>query len=116
MDDFTNIIWRCMNGSQRHLTAGGERARRYLKGFSPIIAFAEPERPAFDALEAVCDPGERFYCSEWAGAAPDGWTVERDARMLVMAWAGGAGPRDDRRSTRDRCAPSTCRRCARWPS
>jgi ribosomal protein S18 acetylase RimI-like enzyme len=95
MHDFTNIIWRCMDGSQRHLTAGDERARRYLKGFSPIVAFADPERPALAALEAVCDPGERFYCSEWAGAVPDRWTLHRHARMLVMAWAGGPAPAAD---------------------
>jgi ribosomal protein S18 acetylase RimI-like enzyme len=95
MHHFTNIIWRCMAGSQRHLTAGGDLARRYLKGFSPIVAFADPERPDFAALDAVCEPGERFYCSEWSGAVPDGWTLERDARMLVMAWAGGAAPTTD---------------------
>ena len=95
MDDFRNIIWRCMDGSQRHLTAGGDRARRYLKGFSPIVAFADPEEPDFAALEAVCEPGERFYCSEWAGAVPDRWTLQRDARMLVMAWAGGDAPPED---------------------
>ena len=88
MDDFTNIIWRCMDGSQRHLTAGTDRARRYLKGFSPIVAFADPEQPDFASLEAVCEPGERFYCSEWSGAVPDGWTLERDARMLVMVLDG----------------------------
>ena len=93
--DVINIIWRCMNGSQRHLTAGTDRARRYLKGFSPIIAFADPEQPDFAGLEAVCEPGERFYCSEWAGAVPDRWTLQRDARMLVMAWAGGAAPIED---------------------
>lgn len=93
--DFTNIIWRCMNGSQRHLTAGTGAARRYLPGFSPIMAFADPERPDFSALDAVCAPGERFYCSEWSGAVPNGWTLERDARMLVMGWAGGDAPTAD---------------------
>ena len=95
MDSFTNIIWRCMDGSQRHLTTGSDRARRYLKGFSPLIAFAHPEQPDFSALEAVCEPGQRFYCSEWAGAVPDRWTLHRDARMLVMVWAGGAAPPED---------------------
>ena len=95
MHDFTNIIWRCMDGSQRHLTAGGDSARRYLKGFSPIVAFADPGQPDFASLEVVCAPGERFYCSEWSGAVPDGWTLERDARMLVMAWAGGEAPGED---------------------
>ena len=95
METFHNIIWRCMDGSQRHLTAGADRARRYLKGFSPIIAFADPEQPDFAALEQVCAPGERFYCSEWSGAVPDGWTLERDARMLVMVWTGAAAPPAD---------------------
>ena len=112
MDDFTNIIWRCMDGSQRQLTAGTDRARRYLKGFSPIIAFADPEVPDFAALQAVCEPGERFYCSEWSGAAPSGWTIERDARMLVMVWAGGAAPAEDRaldaRPLRTEHVPQMC--------
>jgi ribosomal protein S18 acetylase RimI-like enzyme len=95
MHDFTNIIWHCLNGSQRHLSAGTDRARRYIKGFSPIIAFADPEEPHFDALAPFCEPGERFYCSEWAGAAGDGWTLERDARMLVMVWTGAAPPPQD---------------------
>jgi ribosomal protein S18 acetylase RimI-like enzyme len=95
VDDYRNIIWRCMAGSQRSLTVGTDRARRYAAGFSPIIAFADPAAPAFDDLAAVCEPGRPFYCSEWAGTAPDGWTIQRDARMLVMAWAGGAPPADD---------------------
>ena len=95
MESFHNIIWRCLDGSQRHLSAGTDRARRYLKGFSPIIAFADPEQPDFAVLEAVSEPGERFYCSEWSGAVPDGWTLERDARMLVMVWTGAAAPPED---------------------
>ena len=43
----------------------------------------------------MCEPGERFYCSEWSGAVPDGWTLERDARMLVMVWTGAAAPPED---------------------
>jgi len=113
MDDFTNIIWRCMAGSQRRLTAGTDHARRYLKGFSPIIAFAEPGRPDFAALAAVCEPGERFYCSEWSGAVPDGWTLERDARMLVMGWAGGAAPVEDPSlDARPLCAEHVPQMCA----
>jgi ribosomal protein S18 acetylase RimI-like enzyme len=87
-EDVANIIWRCMDGSQRHLTAGTDRARRYLKGFSPIVAFANPGRPSFGDLAVVCEPGERFYCSEWSGSVPDGWSLERDTRMLVMVWQG----------------------------
>jgi ribosomal protein S18 acetylase RimI-like enzyme len=92
MDDYRNIIWRCMTGSQRHLTIGTDRARRYAPGFSPIVAFADPEAPAFEDLAPVCEPDRPFYCSEWAGDAPAGWRIQRDARMLVMAWAGAAPP------------------------
>ena len=68
-----------MDGSQRHLTAGTDRARRYLKGFSPIVAFADPEAPAFEDLASICEPGERFYCSEWSGSVPDGWACTTSA-------------------------------------
>lgn len=95
MDDYTNIIWRCMAGAQRALTVGTDRARRYAPGFSPLVAFADPQAPAFDDLVPVCEPGTAFYCSEWSGPAPPGWAIRRDARMLVMAWAGGAAPADD---------------------
>ena len=48
---------------------------------------------ACDASTSI--PGERFYCSEWSGPVPAGWTLARDARMLVMVWAGGAAPAED---------------------
>jgi ribosomal protein S18 acetylase RimI-like enzyme len=95
MDDFTNIIWRCLAGSQRHLTTGTEMVRRYVPGFSPLIAFADPERPDFEAIAPFCEPGTRFYCSEWSGAVPDGWSLHRDAWMLVMAWDGRPAPPPD---------------------
>src|SRR5688500_13603781 len=95
MDDYTNIIWRCMAGSQAPLTVGTARARRYAPGFSPIVAFADPEAPGFEDLAPVCEPGKAFYCSEWSGDAPSGWQIQRDARMLVMAWAGSAAPTED---------------------
>jgi ribosomal protein S18 acetylase RimI-like enzyme len=94
MDDYANIIWRCMDGSQRQFTIGTDRARRYAPGFSPIVAFADPEAPAFEDLAPVCEPHRPFYCSEWSGRAPPGWQIRRDARMLVMAWAGAAPPDD----------------------
>ena len=88
MDEFRNIIWRCMAGSQRHLTAGSDVARRYLKGFSPIIAFADTQRPDFAALEPYCETGEHFYTSGWTGAAPRGWQVDAEQALLKMVWEG----------------------------
>ena len=97
MADYTNMIWRCMAGSQRPLTVGTDRARRYAPGFSPLVAFADPGAPAFEDLAAVCEAGTAFYCSEWSGEAPAGWQIRREARMLLMVWAGGAPPADDAR-------------------
>jgi len=95
MDSFHNIIWRCLNGSQRHLSAGTDRARRYAPGFSPLIAFADPAHVDFDALDPFCAPGERFYCSEWTGSVPAGWRLDREAPMLVMGWTGSPPEPDD---------------------
>lgn len=83
-----NIFWHALSGPQAHLATGAGAARRFAPGFSPIIGFAVPERPDFDALAPFCAPGERFYCAGWSGPAPDGWTVEVEALMLCMVWRG----------------------------
>jgi ribosomal protein S18 acetylase RimI-like enzyme len=43
-------------------------------------------------LRRFCEPGDRFYCGEWDGPAPAGWTIEMDTRMCAMLWA-AATPR-----------------------
>jgi len=89
-----NVFWHALSGAQQHCASGTAEARRYAPGFSPIVAFPRAEDPDFDALLPFCDPGERFYVADWSGPAPAGWTIELEAKMVCMAWAGET-PADD---------------------
>ena len=83
-----HIAWHSLIGPQRAVSVGSEHARRYAPGFSPIIAFADLERPDFAALEPHCAAGEHFYCGGWSGAAPPGWHVEAETQLVKMLWQG----------------------------
>lgn len=81
-----NIAWHTLVGPQaRHATGTGS-ARRYAPGFSPILGFADIERPDFAALASYCAPGEQFYCAGWSGPVPAGWQIEVDTTMHQMVW------------------------------
>lgn len=90
-----NIMWHCLTGPHAPYSAGGERARRYARGFSPIVGFADTARPDLEALRPHCDPGEHFYCDGWAGPAPTGWRVDAEATMFRMVWDGGLPAAED---------------------
>jgi len=92
--DLLRITWVTMKGAQSHFATGTDRARRYAAGFSPLLGFADPARPAFDDLLPLCAPGEHFYTDGWSGAAPPGWQVDVEATMFKMVWEGGT-PADD---------------------
>jgi ribosomal protein S18 acetylase RimI-like enzyme len=96
-----NIIWNSLTGSQSRFAAGAGGARRYAKGFSPIVGFANPRHPDFAALEPFCDAGEHFYCSGWQGAAPQGWQIEADTTMCIMVCAPTALPGSSQLAGRD---------------
>jgi ribosomal protein S18 acetylase RimI-like enzyme len=81
-----NITWHSLTGPQGHVSTGTDDARRYAPGFSPIVAFADPERPNFAALDPYCEPGEHLYCGGWSGPAPAGWQIDAEATMIKMAW------------------------------
>lgn len=81
-----NIFWHALTGAQAHFAQGEGGARRYARGFSPILAFARPDAPDFAALDGCCASGERFYCAGWSGAAPPGWTIEAETTMFRMFW------------------------------
>jgi GNAT superfamily N-acetyltransferase len=83
-----NIVWNALSGPQKQFSAGDDRARRYAAGFSPIVGFPDQAQPDFPALEAFCEPGERFYSDGWSGAAPAGWRIEIESTMFKMVWAG----------------------------
>jgi ribosomal protein S18 acetylase RimI-like enzyme len=90
-----NIVWHCLIGPQAQASAGNDTARRYAAGFSPIVAFADAERPDFTALESVCDPGEHFYCAGGPVPAAAGWQVDDETTMFQMVWDAPEPAADD---------------------
>jgi ribosomal protein S18 acetylase RimI-like enzyme len=81
-----NIMWHALSGPHKKFSAGTDQARRYARGFSPIVGFPDIARPDFAALVAVCDRDEKFYCDGWSGAVPSGWGIEAESTMFKMAW------------------------------
>ena len=81
-----NIVWHTLAGPHAKYAAGTRGARRYAAGFSPIIGFADAERPDFNALAPYCQPGEHFYCDGWSGAVPAGWRIDAESTMFKMVW------------------------------
>lgn len=91
---FANLAWYNLNGPHADYACGNHLARRYAKGFAPLIGFADPQHPDFAALEPYCARGEPLYCAGWSGAAPLGWQIEAEAQLLQMVWQ-GTNPADD---------------------
>ena len=89
-----DIFWKAMSGRQARFAEGAGAARRYARGFSPIVSFEDRERPDWEALEPFCDAGERFYVDSWDGAAPPGWAIVVDKKMKRRVWTGGL-PEED---------------------
>jgi len=85
-DHLHNVFWSALTGPHAHWSAGTATARRYTRGFTPLLAFADMEQPAAQALLPFCEAGEQFYCADWTGAAPAGWRVDFDGTMYRMAW------------------------------
>jgi len=83
-----------MTGPQAQFASGAGAARRYTRGFSPILGFEDRERPDFAALAPYCDVGERFYVHTWSGDPPPGWQIVVEKRMKRMVWTGSL-PEED---------------------
>ncbi|MEO8752915.1 MAG: GNAT family N-acetyltransferase [Casimicrobiaceae bacterium] len=81
-----NITWHTLSGPHAMFATGTGEARRYARGFSPIIGFANPQHPDFDALAPYCAPDERFYSDGWAGPAPATWHIDVESTMFKMIW------------------------------
>lgn len=92
MTDLDNVFWQAFNGAQRRFTTGGDSARRYAPGLSPILAFADVERPDFEAAALLCMPGEKVYVADWLGTLPPGWAMAAEGRMLRMVWGDAPAP------------------------
>jgi len=90
-----NIFWHCLAGPHAKYAVGTDDARRYAQGFSPIVGFANPERPNLDALAPHCALAEQLYCDGWSGAAPSGWRVDAEASMYKMAWQSSMPPKEE---------------------
>ncbi len=88
-------MWHALVGPHARFAAGAGDARRYARGFSPILGFADAARPDFAAIAPYCDPDEHFYCEQWSGPAPAGWRIEKESTMFKMVWDGPAPERDD---------------------
>lgn len=86
LDLLDNIVWNALAGSQAKFAQGTGEARRYARGFSPIVGFAQPHAPDFAALAPFCETGEHFYCDLWSGRAPAGWQVDAESTMFKMVW------------------------------
>jgi GNAT superfamily N-acetyltransferase len=89
-----NIMWHVLSGPHARFAAGGPTAKRYASGFSPILGFADNARPDLDALRPHVAAGEHFYCGDWGGPVPAGWTLDAEATMFQMLW-NGTTPADD---------------------
>ena len=82
-----NIMWNCLSGPHAKFATGAGAIRRYAPGFSPIVGCEDPEHPDFAALEPFCQSGESFYTDIWSGHAPEGWRLDKEARMWKMVWS-----------------------------
>lgn len=81
-----NIFWHTLTGAHAQYATGSGEARRYSFGFSPIIAFADVDRPDLGALAPYCRADEHFYCDGWSGAVPVGWKLDAESTMFKMMW------------------------------
>jgi ribosomal protein S18 acetylase RimI-like enzyme len=88
-----NPFWFALNGMQACYSLGTKAARRFGQGFSPIVAFADAQRPSFEGLDAFIAPGERLFCDAWPAAAPRGWAVEHEVAVSQMTWQAAAPKR-----------------------
>ena len=89
-----NIVWESLAGPQARFSSGTATARRYARGFSAIIGFADAQNPDFDALVPFCDPDEHFYVGAWTGPVPTGWQLHADTVGHQMVWNGEMSAND----------------------
>src|SRR5574340_1354131 len=92
IEQLHNVVWHALVGRHARFAAGTEDARRYQRGVTDLIGFADAAAPDFAALRPHCDTGERFYCLGWTGPEPAGWSVEREARIVKMVWDAPQAP------------------------
>ncbi len=87
MRELDNIFWHTLAGPHARWSTGTDTARRYARGFTPLLGFADPARPDFAAVAPFCEAGEAFYTDGWAGPVPAAWRLEKETTMFKMVWA-----------------------------
>ena len=92
-----NVAWHTLAGAHAAYANGTRGARRYARGFTPILGFADLERPDLDALQPFCTPGELLYCDGWDGPAPSGWRIEGEVILCKMVWESSLPAEDPNR-------------------
>ena len=90
-----NIVWHTLTGPHARYAAGSAIARRYARGFSPIVGFRDGDRPDFAELVPYCEPGEHFYCDGWKGPVPFGWCIDAESTMFKMVFERASPPADE---------------------
>lgn len=83
-----NILWEAFSHGQPQFTVGTGGIRRYARGFSTIVAFEDPSNPDFESLDQYSEVGDSFYCDQWSGEAPEGWSIEAETTMFKMVFDG----------------------------
>lgn len=81
-----NIVWHALSGPHLPFSSGAADAKRYAQGFSPILGFADIERPNFAGIDPHCVAGEKFYTDAWSGPPPAPWRIEYESTMFKMVW------------------------------
>ncbi len=90
-----NIVWHTLAGPHSRYAVGTDVARRYARGFSPIVGFRDGGRPDFAELVPYCEPGEHFYCDGWTGPAPAGWCIDAESTMFKMVFERATPPANE---------------------
>jgi ribosomal protein S18 acetylase RimI-like enzyme len=90
-----NVVWVSLVGHHARHSSGTDKVRRYGRGFSPLVGFADCERPELHGLTPYCERGEHFYCAGWSGGRAPGWRVDLEAVLDQMVWSGPTPPTAD---------------------
>ncbi len=95
MRELDNIFWNTLSGPHAHWSAGTDSARRYARGFTPLLGFADATHPDFAAVAPFCDVGEAFFTDGWAGPVPADWKLECETTMFKMVWEAAIPAEDE---------------------
>ena len=81
-----NIFWHALSGPHARFSEGTATAKRFARGFSPILGFASPQAPDLAAIAPFCGADEHFYTDGWNGPVPAGWRLDLESTMVKMVW------------------------------